>query len=60
MRAGKGLKAGLFIDQKGEGGSGFVEYRFIFKDVKGFKDSQGTEVIVVSYCSSVTLHFYIS
>ena len=39
-RGREGAKGGgLFIDQKGEGGSGFVEYRFILKDVKGFKDS---------------------
>ena len=50
MRGREGAKGGgLFIDQKGEGGSGFIEYRFIFKDVKGFKDSQGAEVIIVSY-----------
>ena len=54
MRGREGAKGGgLFIDQKGEGGSGFVEYRFILKDVKGFKDSQGAEVIIVSYSIKV-------
>ena len=43
MRGREGAKGGgLFIDQKGEGGSGFIEYRFIFKDVKGFKDNSLT------------------